>query len=136
MLCETAEDETAIQSIIQWDEASDKLVGFCGFKSAPHECLSDASLLVGDQDSSYQTLVDAFDERQVASLARVIMLNPLHMLLPAIPIYMVPTCNRFTAESVSQNWSDINKLYNKHILPVLGPLIGKESYINLTVPVD
>ena len=127
MLCETAEDETAIQSTIQLDEASDKLVGFCGFKSAPHECLSDASLLVSDQESSYQTLVDAFDERQVASL---------HMLLPAIPIYMVPTCNRFTAESVSQNWSDINKLYNKHILPVLGPLIGKESYINLTAPVD
>lgn len=85
-------------------------------------CVSQASVTVGD---SYDVIIKAFEEQQVASLARVIMINPLHQLLPAIQIYMMPTCNRFTAESVRREWNEIKALYNQHILPVLGPLIGE-----------
>ena len=127
VLVETAEDETAIQPIVQWDARTDQLTGFCGRKGGDHVCVSDCTVTVGD---SYSDITEAFQDLQVGSLARVVMINPLHPLLPATPVHIAPTCNRFTSETVAQDWQIIQELYDKYLYPVLGPLVGECNYIS------
>lgn len=99
VLCEASEDETAIQASVVWDQNTDSLIGFCGAKSDTHACQPDCSVTVGD---FYEQLVTAFQNNVIGSHARVIMINPLHPNLPSLPIYMMPTCNKFTADHVSR----------------------------------
>ncbi len=64
---------------------------------------------------------------QDGGFARVIMLNPLHKDLPPMVVLLQACCNTFTHEIVERQWEQIITLYNRHILPVLGPLVGHAS---------
>ena len=122
ILCQAAEDETAIAAQVQWNQATDELIGFCGKSGKEHRCVQDCTIKVGD---SYADLTEAFQRYTVGSYARVIMINPLHPHLPAFPVFLMPTCNRFTTEDVRAQWIELERLYNQHLLNVLGPLIGE-----------
>ena len=109
-----AEDETAIEPIIVYHQETDELLGFCGKLTdnpKEHQCLVDFHLYVGDDDDSYNRIVNAFNEYKIGKNARVILLNPLHKFLPRIVICLMPTCNCFTHHAVYRQWQAIEKLF-------------------------
>ncbi|KAG1658844.1 hypothetical protein GQR58_022766 [Nymphon striatum] len=90
-----AEDEIAIKKEVSYDQETDQLLGFCG--KSMHD--------------------------DVGSLARVIMVNPLHPNLPRMVAFILPTCNKFSHLDVYSQWVKIQKNYEQ-LADVLGPLIG------------
>ena len=93
----SAEDETKIKARISWDARSDGLVGFCGVKEN-HVCISTFKPHVGNGESGYAAIVDSFQQNDKGSFARVIMVNPLHALLPRLVLVVSCTCNRFNSD--------------------------------------
>lgn len=73
-----AEDETAIIPRPEYKLDADEVWGFCGKKGPHHICDESFVVKVGDDDGAYQRLLEAFQSCQVATHARVIMINPLH----------------------------------------------------------
>lgn len=127
VLVQTAEDETVIIKAPQWDRNTDEGWGWCGRETQDHECDPSFVLKVGDNEHAYETLVDAFKNNRIGGYARVIMINPLVDELPALVASLSVTCNRFTHVNVKQQQREIQDLYNIHLLPVLGPLVGNAS---------
>ena len=76
----TAEDETSSKAEIKYCQKTDDLIGFCGKKGKEedgHKCsMPDTRIIIGDDESSYSKLTEAFRDRTIASYARVILLNP------------------------------------------------------------
>ncbi|KAG1655017.1 hypothetical protein GQR58_024744 [Nymphon striatum] len=93
-----AEDKIAIKKEVSYDQETDQLLGFCG--KSMHD--------------------------DVGSLARVIMVNPLHPNLPRMVAFILPTCNKFSHLDVYSQWVKIQKNYEQ-LADVLGPLIGNSS---------
>ena len=122
-----AEDETAIKKEVSYHQGKDELLGFCGRKTvipSDHECMVLAPIVVGDD---YEALVRCFEENEIGSLARVILINPLHPQLPRLPIFIKPTCNKFIHHTVFAQWEQLDLLYKEHVEGSLGPLIGHSS---------
>ena len=93
-----------------------------------HKCsMPDTRRIIGDDESSYSKLTEAFRDRTIASYARVILLNPLSTLLPRAVVLLLPTCNRFTANDVKDQWESIHRYYVEKLESVIGPLIGHAS---------
>lgn len=72
-------------------------------------------------------MVDAYINNQRAKYLRLFVVNPLHPLVPCVPLSIQATCNQFTAEDVAESWVTIGRLWEKHLRPVLGPLWGHGS---------
>ena len=121
-----AEDETAILGQISYSEGNDELLGFCGVSGADHKCLDLFTVVIGDGEQGYNTIVNAFNEYKIASFARAIILNPLHPKLPRIPILIMPTCNRFNHEFVFRHhefvfrqWQTVEHLYEQELQEIV-----------------
>ncbi len=127
MLSQTAEDETGIIGKCEWDRKKDEVWGWCGKKSEEHECSSSFVHVVGNDPEAYQKLAEAFQSNKIATYARVIMINPIHIDLPPFVILLRACCNTFTHRHVLDEWNSIQELYDKYLLPVLGPLVGHAS---------
>ncbi|MCO5573933.1 hypothetical protein L7F22_027711 [Adiantum nelumboides] len=54
------EDETAIKKRIRWNAKDDTLVGFDGYKTDDHECMTTCMIKVGEGQEGYDKIVDAF----------------------------------------------------------------------------
>ena len=122
-----AEDETAILGQISYSERTDELLGFCGVTGADHKCLDYFTVVVGNGEQGYNTIVNAFNEYKIGPFARAIILNPLHPKLPRIPVLIMPTCNRFDHEFVFRQRQTVERLYEKELQGIVGPLIGHSS---------
>ena len=125
-----AEDETAIEKVISYHQETNELLGFCGFKrdnSDEHQCLGDVHIAVGDDDRSYQRIIDAFNDYKIGNYARVILLNPMHKKLPRVVVCVVSTCNRFNHYDVYRQWQSIERHFEEHLEDVIGPLVGHSS---------
>ena len=127
VLCETAEDETVIIGKCEWDRAKDECWGWCGVEGENHQCDPAFVHVIGDDNQAYQRLVDAFRQNRVAGFARVIMINPVHIDLPAFVVLLQATCNKFTHVNVLRQWNMVKELYSEYLLPVIGPLVGQAS---------
>ena len=121
-----AEDETKVKSRIVWEASFDTLVGFFGSKDS-HCCVSNFKPVVGCGNSGYEAIVDAFRLNKKGSFARVIMVNPLHALLPRLVSVVSCTCNCFDFYWVRRQWSDIDRLWEKCCAATIGPIIGHAS---------
>ena len=122
-----AEDETAVEGKIEYDQAKDAMLGFCGRQGIDHQCEDNVEIVVGDGEHGYQQIVDAFQTYKIGTQARVMIINPLHPDMPKLPILMHPTCNRFDSEFVKGQWDQTDHLYITHIEASIGPLIGRSS---------
>ena len=122
-----AEDETAITAHIEYNQAQDTLVGFCGEKDDKHICKEDFNVKVGDGENGYRNITKAFKDNKIGTLARAVILNPLHPALPKIPILVHPTCNTFDAAFIQRQWKELQRLYDVHLCETLGPLVGQAS---------
>ncbi len=92
-----------------------------------HKCLQNIQLTIGDDNLSYNTIVDAFKDHTIGKSARGLILNPLHKLYPRIIIRLIPTSNRFTQQEVLDQWQQINRLFKETLEEEFGPLIGNSS---------
>lgn len=72
-------------------------------------------------------MIAAFKNYNIASSARIILLNPLHPLLPRVVLLLAATCNKFKTEDVELQWKTIKQEYCATLESVLGPLIGQSS---------
>ena len=72
-------------------------------------------------------MVNAYANYQRAKYLRLFVVNPLHPLVPCVPLSIQATCNQFTAEDVAESWETIGKLWEQHLRPILGPLWGHGS---------
>ena len=88
-----AEDETAIIPRPEYKSDTDEVWGFCGRKGPDYICEESFIVSVGDDDGTYQQLLNAFQNCQVATHARVIMINPLLRKLPKV-LLLQANCNR------------------------------------------
>lgn len=57
-----AEDETGIIGKIVYNQASDELLGFCEVKGPEHKCLDYFTVVVGNREEGYNSIVNAFDQ--------------------------------------------------------------------------
>ena len=121
-----AKDETKVKSRIVWEASSDTLVGFCGSMDS-HCCVSNFKPVVGCGNSGYEAIVDAFRLNKKGSFTRVIMVNPLHALLPRLILVVSCTCNCFDFDWVRRQWSDIDHLWKKCCAATVGPIISHAS---------
>ena len=124
-----AEDETAIKQEVSYHQATDQLLGFCGRKTeaSNHVCMAEEQIVVGNDDQAYEGLVATFEEYEIGSYARVILINPLNPQLPKLPLLIKPTCNKFDHETVFEQWEHLGELYEENLEEVIGPLIGHSS---------
>ena len=122
-----AEDETAIIAQVTYNETNDVLLGFCGMNGDNHQCLDHFAVDVGDGEEGYNAIISAFQECKIGSYARAIMLNPLHPNLPRLAILCMPTCNKFDTTFVHRQWQEVQRVYERDLEPVLGPLVGNSS---------
>ena len=143
---EMAEDETAVQAKAEWDPPSNEVLGNCGALCEskcetiatcrkvrmcpdPHACVptGDYTHVIQDHDvAAFDSLRKWHEESRTGTQARLMVVNPMDTRLPQLPVLFVPTCLTFTAEVyVAQQWRLVRQLYDKHLLPVLGPLVSE-----------
>ena len=127
VLVETAEDETVIIGKVEWDSKTDQGWGWCGRNGDNHVCQEGFVHVVGADDDAYQNLTDAFKNNCVAGYARAILINPIHKDLPPLVALLQAVCNKFDHHFVHKQWREIQRLYDRHLLHVLGPLVGHAS---------
>ncbi len=130
VLVETAEDETVIIGKIEWDSKRDEGWGWCGRsgdKNRKHTCDEGFVHVVGDGNDSFEKLEDAFKNNVIGGYARVVLINPIHRNLPPLVVLLQAVCNKFDSDFIQRQWNQIQVLYDRHLLPVLGPLVGHAS---------
>ena len=93
------EDETAIEPRPEYDQRLNIVWGHCGLKEA-HLCEDFYAINVSDDQGAYEQLVKDMNNSKLATMARAIMVNPLHISLPRIVLHLQATCNTFTHETV------------------------------------
>ena len=121
-----AEDETKVKSRVVWDPKADNLTGFCGSKEN-HKCISYFKLVVGEGDSGYSNIVNAFSSNRIASFARIIIVNPLHDKVLKLTLVISCTCNCFDSQWVKDQWDRIDILWLKECYSRVGPISGHAS---------
>ena len=121
-----AEDETAIEARLTYDEKLDCVWGYC--RPLDHrECEEDFVIFVGNEEDAYERLVEAMNTSKLANYARVIMINPIHERLPRIVLHLQANCNCFTHNTVIHQWLKYDAICKEILDPILGPDIGKSS---------
>lgn len=121
-----AEDETKVKARITWEPQFDVLAGFCGSK-INHKCVVDFKPYVGEGNTGYENILDAFRGDKIGSFARVIMVNPLHAKLPRLVLAVSCTCNCFDSCWVRSHWGRIDSLWKLHCEESVGPVVGHAS---------
>ena len=120
------EDETAIEPRPEYDPRLNIVWRYCGLKEA-HLCEDFYAINVSDDQWAYEQLVEDMNNSKLATMARTIMVNPLHTSLPRIVLHLQATCNTFTHETVLLQWNMYDLLCKEFLDPVLGPGIGNSS---------
>ena len=120
------EDETAIEPRPEYDQRLNIVWGYCGLREA-HFCEDFYAINVSDDQGAYEQLVEDMNNSKLATMARAIIVNPLHTSLPRIVLHLQGTCNAFTHETVLRQWNMYDLLCKEFLDPVLGPGIGNGS---------
>ena len=82
---------------------------------------------VGDRAAGYEIIIDSFKNNVIGHYAHVITENNLHERLPHLVVVFHPTCNRFNANFVSQQWEKVESMWKKHLENNLGTIVGHSS---------
>lgn len=61
------------------------------------------------------------------AITRVIIANYLHERLSHLVLVVHPTCNRFNANFVYQQWEKVESMWKKHMENNLRPILGHPS---------
>jgi hypothetical protein len=127
VLWQLSEDESTITRRVSWCPRIDGLHGYCGEAGEGHVCKEDSVVIVGPRAGAYAIIENAHLSMQLASYIRLVMINPLYPDLPKLAVLVHGTCNRFTAAWIKESWARLRVLVYKHVVPVIGPLVGHAS---------
>ncbi len=84
--------------------------------------------VIGNEPEAYVRLVAFLDLARIGTMARAIMLNPLHKALPRMVVLFCPTCNSLSADDyVLRQWSTLHALFKKHFARLRMVLVGHSS---------
>ena len=142
-----AEDETAIIAGVHWDAMYNVLVGLCGLlckrkctnvkdcRSEPpcpdtHACepIRQMQMIVDADHTAFEKMQTFADNHRVSTHLRLVLVNPLHPDLPRLPCLMMGTCLTITCdEYIKPQWRQLDQWYDKHLLNIIGPQVGKSS---------
>ncbi len=104
------------------------IVGSCGEKGPDHKCDPSYYMKVGNTVDSYDLVREFFEKSVIVHNAHVSMLNPLHPLLPAVVVFMMPTCNTFTHKDSLDLNDQLEQKYKQIVFPITRcPLSSKAS---------
>jgi hypothetical protein len=126
VLCELSEDETRVQDCVMLNARLDILCEFCGVNGPDHKCEESCRVVCGDRSVAFEKIERAFETQQRATYLRIIVVNPLHALMPDIVIAAHGTCNKFDAEFIATSWKTTAALWAKYLAPHL-QLTGRGS---------
>jgi hypothetical protein len=101
-------------------------LGFCG-KKDNHTCAVGLQIKVGDEETGFNNITEAFDNYVVGHQARCIIVNPLVDKFPRLCILATSTCNKFDASWVRQQWDALRSMWDVYCLESVGPLLGHAS---------
>ena len=73
------------------------VIGFDGYKSEDHACMTSCMIKVGEGKEGYDVIVNAFATRVIGGYVRRFVANPLHEALPCLVVVAHCTCNCFDA---------------------------------------
>ena len=104
----------------------DTLLGFCGSK-VNHKCEVGLEIEVGEGESGFNAIAEAFENCVVGHQARCVIVNPLAIGFPKLCVMATTTCNKFDAGWVRRQWNDLQSLWNTHCVEAIGPLLGHAS---------
>ena len=82
---------------------------------------------VGEGVVGYEIITYSFKNNVIGHYAHVIITKPLHENLPRLVVVVHPTCNRFNANFVYQQWEKVESMWKKHVENNLGPIGGHSS---------
>ena len=94
---------------------------------APTRIQTDTVVTVGPDPGAYRRMEAAVRNYKPATNATAIVVNPMRNDLPRMVAYFGGTCLAETAEEATRCWRNFERLYNKHLKEVLGPLHGQSS---------
>ena len=109
-----SEDATRLISRVEYDSATNRLVGFvlpCNSEGLP---LADSFLA-----TSFDFIESCFQSNEVSKLAYIYMAQPIAHNVPAFCLGCVGSTNCFTATNVLQRWQYIYSQYQKLNITVL-----------------
>ena len=84
-------------------------------------------LEIGNTDASYDFMIKCFHDYSIGTLARTMILNPMHANLPRVVMGIFPTCNRFTHKDVDDQWISVEEIFQRKMCDRIGPLVGHSS---------
>ena len=120
---ELQEDESHIGGRVDYDQHRDIPVGTCGAISDTHQCDANHNhTALGSGVDAYNRIVAFGLEEQRACYIRVIVVTPLHPLLPALPVAIHPTCLRFDCGWVLRSWERNYGFCRQALASSLGPV--------------
>jgi hypothetical protein len=127
VLWQLSDDESTITRRVSWCPRTDGPHCYCGEAGEGHVCKEDSVVIVGPRARAYAIIEKAHLSMQLASYICLVMINPLHLDLPKLAVLVHGTCNRFSAEWIKESWARLRLLVRKHVVPVIGPLVGHAS---------
>ena len=121
-----SEDETKIKARATWEAKYNTLAGFCGPKE---DDICDLSFepIVGEGESGYNAIMDAFTNNKLSGFAQIVMVNPLHVDLPRLVSVVCIICNCFDGVWIRWQWERISKLWIDECQNVIDPILGHVS---------
>jgi hypothetical protein len=123
---ECSEDEMASIRLATFNRRLDVIEGFCGKLAVgdeQHKCSFDCQ----PSAATYESITRAFKELKVASMCRLLLVNPLAKGMPRLVYALLPTCNMFDAKQVYDQWRLIKTWHAEYLQETVGPLIAHAS---------
>ena len=120
---ELEEDESHLNGKVAFDSHRDTPVGTCGINSSNHQCNANHNHLpLGSTVGAYQRIIKFGVEEKRACYIRVVVVTPLHPLLPALPVVIHPTCLKFDCDWVLKSWERNYAFCRGALASSLGPV--------------
>ena len=99
---------------VRWIEKSDTMVGFCGKKEG-HQFLSHFWVTISEGAIGYEIIANYFKNNVIGHYACAIISNPFHEKIPHLVLVVHPTCNRFNANFIYEQWEKVEFMWKKHV---------------------
>ena len=119
---ELQEDESHMNGKLDFDQHRDIPTGTCGAISDAHQCDANHNhTALGSGVDAYNRIITFGLEEQRACYIRVIVVTPLHRLLPALPVAIHPTCLKFDCDWILRSWERTDGFCRQALASSLGP---------------
>ena len=125
IMVELSEDETGVNSRIEYWREKDSILGSCGYHAEDHKCNDQFHPKIG---SSWDRLVDLMRKAVSSTYLRVIMCNPLCDWLQPMTCHLNATCNQFDhVPHVTSQWSKTLEEFDRVLRPLGCNFTGRGS---------